>query len=245
MELLRERETALERREEIVRRQAERIGRLEREVELLRAQRSRAAPASTTESTTPSLGEGVQGEGFVEGNYEGLQVEGVHDEAVALASQVARLRGDLRSLAVHLEERTSFAPARPPAPPAPLDRVADPPPAGSPPPLDSLTPSGPVASPSSPAPSAPSFLSDPDPFAEAAAAIRQLQVALQGQSPAPRRAVQSGQSVQHALDVPEVQAERAPPAAVASQAPLPLSAPETPPPLPAAPVRRPWWRFWR
>ncbi len=41
VDLLREREEALERREEVVREQAERIGRLEREVELLRARLAR------------------------------------------------------------------------------------------------------------------------------------------------------------------------------------------------------------
>ena len=52
VELLREREAAIERREAIVRRQATRIGRLEREVELLRVQLAQVPPAAAGPSAT-------------------------------------------------------------------------------------------------------------------------------------------------------------------------------------------------
>ncbi|HEX2324029.1 MAG TPA: helix-turn-helix domain-containing protein, partial [Chloroflexota bacterium] len=89
VDLLREREEALERREEVVREQAERIGRLEREVELLRARLARLDAAEGQADQAPEGGEGATNPGVT-----------VQDEALVLSAQVARLRGELRSLAV-------------------------------------------------------------------------------------------------------------------------------------------------
>ncbi|MGH2351127.1 MAG: hypothetical protein ACRDJN_05875, partial [Chloroflexota bacterium] len=108
--LLREREAALERREEIVRQQAERIGRLEREVELLRAQLARAALSAPATGNSDAVDVADAAE-VSEGVEIAAAPDIAQDEVVALASQVARLRGDLRQLAVRLEERTSLAPA--------------------------------------------------------------------------------------------------------------------------------------
>jgi excisionase family DNA binding protein len=200
VDLLREREEALERREEVVREQAERIGRLEREVELLRARLARldAAEGQADEAREPGEPEGLGA------TSPGVAVQ---DEALVLSAQVARLRGDLRSLAVHLEQGAAFA--RPAAPPEP----------------DSPPPAPPVAETPAPPPenqdSAPAVESDaPDPFAEAAAAIRHLQTALQAHQP--------------------------PPAPTPTPTTAPPPAPENPPPGEAPPPRRrTWWRFWR
>jgi excisionase family DNA binding protein len=192
VDLLREREAALERRDELVRQQAERIGRLEREVELLRARLARAAPEAVAdgEATTEAA---------------------LQDEALALSAQVARLRGDLRSFAVRLEEAPGFALAG--EPPAPAAEPAPPPEAGvapvSPPEASSQSsPEAPAGPPPEPPP-------EPDPFAEAAAALRQLQAALQAR-------------------------QGNPPAAP----PSPQPAAPPPEPAAPAPRRR-WWRFWR
>jgi excisionase family DNA binding protein len=202
VDLLREREAALERRDELVRQQAERIGRLEREVELLRARLARAAPEAVAdgEATTEAA---------------------LQDEALALSAQVARLRGDLRSFAVRLEEAPGFALAgEPPAPaaePSPAAEPAPPPEAGVAPvpPPEASSQSSPEA-PAGPLPGPPP---EPDPFAEAAAAIRQLQAALQARQGNPPAAPQS---------------------------PQPAPSETAPPPEPAAPApRRRWWRFWR
>jgi excisionase family DNA binding protein len=202
VDLLREREAALERRDELVRRQAERIGRLEREVELLRARLARATPEAVAdgEVTTEAA---------------------LQDEALALSAQVARLRGDLRSFAVRLEEAPGFAlagePPAPPSRPAPPAEPAPPPEAGdapSPPP-EVAAESRPQPSSEAPAGPPPEPPPGPDPFAEAAAAIRQLQAALQARQGDPLASPQSPQ-------------------------------PAAPPPEPAPPApRRRWWRFWR
>ena len=57
IDLLREREAAIERREAMVRHQAERIGRLEREVELLQLQLARAARPRRASRAAPESGE--------------------------------------------------------------------------------------------------------------------------------------------------------------------------------------------
>jgi excisionase family DNA binding protein len=213
VDLLREREEALERREEVVREQAERIGRLEREVELLRARLTRLDAAGGQADQVREPGNPGEPEGL------GATAPGVavQDEALVLSAQVARLRGDLRSLAVHLEQGAAFArPAAPPesdsAPPAPpLEETPAPPPESQ--------------------DSAPAVESDaPDPFAEAAAAIRHLQTALQAHQPPP----------------PPAPAPAPAPTLPPTPAQAPAPAPESPPPGAAPPQRgRSWWRFWR
>ena len=90
IELLREREQAVERREAMVRLQAERIGRLELQVELLQGQLGearRAAPAAPT-------GDSALG-----------------DETAALARQVSRFQEQLSLLSRQLDQRLPPAPA--------------------------------------------------------------------------------------------------------------------------------------
>jgi hypothetical protein len=235
---VREREDALERREEVVRAQAERIGRLEREVELLRARLTRLDP---TEGQADQAGQVEQtGTAITGAATPGVAVQ---DEALVLSAQVARLRGDLRSLAVHLEQGAAFArPAPPPEPenpsPAPFAPHVPEPPAPPAPPAEIQN-----------APPAP--VSDaPDPFAEAAVAIRQLQAALQAHQPPPPSAPASVPAPAPGDPEPPEPSAPAPEAPQPPERPAP--APEAPPqaaggPQEVAPLpsRRPWWRFWR
>jgi excisionase family DNA binding protein len=222
VDLLREREAALDRRDEVVREQAERIGRLEREVELLRARLSRLAPDEAQAGTEEDV----------------LPGAAVQDEALALSAQVARLRGDLRSLSAHLEEGAGVTTRT-----ARLAEDLQPPPVAQPP--AEAPPASTTAASQAPA---------PDPFAEAAAAIRHLQVALQArQAPAPPAAPPPAAETGVAPpDAPAPAADAAPAdAAPADAAPAPAADPPGAAPAtlavapPPAPTRRPWWRFWR
>jgi excisionase family DNA binding protein len=140
VDLLRDREAALERREGIVRHQAERIGRLEREVEMLRAQLGRAVRV-TDDGAAPDEflgGAGRATGGAAPGGESpgaetlslpesgGRQGAEVADEVVALSSQVERLRGDLRLLSERLAQPSVLsAPPSGPAPAAPTEMLAD------------------------------------------------------------------------------------------------------------------------
>lgn len=111
IDLLRERDAALERREALIRHQVERIGRLEREIELLRAQLARAGrelranpvlEAEAREMGSSSVGARARLAAQVSDS----------DEMVALATHVERLRGDLRMMVTRLEAATDLIPSR-------------------------------------------------------------------------------------------------------------------------------------
>jgi hypothetical protein len=92
IDLLREREAALERRDAQLLAQAERIGRLEREVELLRAERARtmmAAPAAVAVPPSPAAARAEV-------------IDDLPEHVSTLAGQVGRLRAELQLIAAAL-----------------------------------------------------------------------------------------------------------------------------------------------
>lgn len=114
VDLLREREAAIESREALIRRQAERIGRLEREVELLRERaagahdtgRAETAPVPATDEApapnraspdAPDAPDAVAAEAGDETEDD------LPEQVTTLASQMARLRRELQMISAALE----------------------------------------------------------------------------------------------------------------------------------------------
>jgi hypothetical protein len=268
VDLLREREAAIERREAIVREQAERIGRLEREVELLRLQVARAedqpifAPPEPADRAQAALDAGeappsqeaelpaAPPEVSSPPPVDEAALDTAMSTAAAFSRQVEQLRGDLRAIATRLEGEAAIpaeaAPAAPAEPPS-------------------------VESPVAAIGVAPNHGAELDPFATAEVAVRELQQALAARAPQQTPEAPDEGGMDEVADAQEADlAELAPPTSAGGAVmamPAPVSSqpreqeswlrPEsTISPAEAAALRQPprrephgpaWrsWRWWR
>ena len=234
VELLREREAAIEGRDTLIRTQAERIGRLERELELVREARASATAAAAATTRAPS----PWPVSAAAASASPPPDDDLPEHVSALAGQVGRLRAELQLIATALrpeEEAPLPEPLRAPVPLPPepdLDTgaapalVSPPAPAVTPEEMASLFPSasrgrltlrplegdGPVG----------------DPFANAEAAVEELRRAL-----APNGAASAAESP---IAAESTNTGSSPPNAVP-----PIAAPARAQAEPPAQARRWWW----
>ena len=233
VDLLREREAAVESLNDLIRTQAERIGRLERELELMRAHPEALAQAETSTTTAPLTPVSTRARPPLASENEDLP-----QHVTSLASRVGRLRAELQLIASALqgenepaevadEHGSGEAPAsEPPLPaPQPLPAAALT--------VEEMAGLFPAASRGrltlQPLDDGSHMPAAPDPFAEAEEAVSELRRALAPDAAGAGNAAGNGAS-RHAPPVPAVPISRAP------------HAPD--PDRPAEDKPRRWWWPW-
>ncbi|HET7771456.1 MAG TPA: hypothetical protein VFN74_21980 [Chloroflexota bacterium] len=243
VDLLREREAAVESRDDLIRAQAERIGRLERELELLRAHPEALAQAETSTSAPPPAPVPSRAPPPLAGGNDDLP-----QHVTSLASQVGRLRAELQLIASALQGEDE--PAEVADEHGANERPASEPPAPAPQPLPAAAVSVEEMAGLFPAASRGRLTLQPldagahrpvapDPFAEAEAAVSELRRALApdtvGQSVAAHAQSGTGNAAGNGA------ARHEPPVPPASVSPMPAA---LAPNRPAEDKPRRWWWPW-